>query len=342
MTMPISELNQIMEALRAGEKEEAVAVLRQVLKHDPYNVQALVWLGGLTHHMREGIIALERALQLDPENEAAGQTLDRLRALQVGGELVARWRDQNTEQLIRRRNHRLAILVDGDNARPVLIGEIFREAQKYGSLQIRRIYGDWTKPSMNGWKRILHTHAIQPIQQFHYTTGKNATDGAMIIDAMDILHTGQVDGFCLVSSDSDYTRLATRIAENGIFVMGIGRKKTPRAFVNACALFVYTENFLSPPLQPTTKKRTNGMQDCKQQNNQEAEVITLLEKAFEQAVQTDGKAYLGTMGICLQQLDPTFQPRKYGYKQLSQLIRAHGKFFKTETIASKIYVELKG
>src|SRR5512142_2686244 len=143
------------------------------------------------------------------------------------------------------RRQKIAVLLDGENAQSSLLPQMLVEAGRHGQVTVRRIYGDWTTNSMNSWKETLNFHAFQPIQQFRYTVGKNATDSAMIIDAMDILHSGVVDGFCLVSSDSDYTRLATRIRETGIFVMGIGEKKTPKAFVNACDLFVYTENLVS-------------------------------------------------------------------------------------------------
>src|SRR5579871_7006904 len=146
------------------------------------------------------------------------------------------------------------MLIDGDNAQASLIGETLAEAGKYGLVTIRRVYGDWTTANMGGWKDTLQTHAIQPIQQFRYTVGKNATDSAMIIDAMDILYTVNVDGFCLVSSDSDYTRLATRIREKSLFVMGIGKQLTPNAFVKACDIFVYTENLVKPPPNPSPSK----------------------------------------------------------------------------------------
>ena len=139
-------------------------------------------------------------------------------------------------------NRKMAVLIDGDNAQPSLIDKILTECAKFGNITIRRVYGDWTTPQMKGWKEALNTHAVQPIQQFRYTVGKNATDSAMIIDAMDILHSDLVDAFCLVSSDSDYTRLATRIREEGFFVMGIGRSITPKPFVKACNIFTYTEN----------------------------------------------------------------------------------------------------
>src|SRR5688572_21289809 len=145
------------------------------------------------------------------------------------------------------RNHRIAMLIDGDNAQPTLLEKMIIEASKYGTVIIRRIYGDWTDTTLNGWKKALPKHAIQPIQQFRYTVGKNATDSALIIEAMDLLHQGIADCFCLVSSDSDYTRLATRIRESGSFVIGIGKKMTPQSFVVACDVFIYTENLVDEP-----------------------------------------------------------------------------------------------
>ncbi|MFN8413470.1 MAG: NYN domain-containing protein [Anaerolineales bacterium] len=150
---------------------------------------------------------------------------------------------------------KIAMLIDGDNAQAGLLAQMLVEAGRHGQVTVRRIYGDWTTASMNSWKDTLNFHAFQPIQQFRYTVGKNATDSAMIIDAMDILHSGVVDGFCLVSSDSDYTRLATRIRETGIFVMGIGEKKTPKPFVNACDVFVYTENLVTEKKAVQQKNR---------------------------------------------------------------------------------------
>ncbi|MFZ4802979.1 MAG: NYN domain-containing protein, partial [Chlorobium sp.] len=160
------------------------------------------------------------------------------------------------EQISSLSRRKIAMLIDGDNAQSSLLSQMLVEAGKYGMVTVRRIYGDWTTPNMNSWKDVLNFHAIQPIQQFRYTIGKNATDSAMIIDAMDILHSRVVDGFCLVSSDSDYTRLATRIRETGIFVMGIGEKKTPKPFVNACDVFVYTENLVTEtkPAKPRVRK----------------------------------------------------------------------------------------
>ena len=215
---------------------------------------------------------------------------------------------------------KIAMLIDGDNAQAGLLSQMLVEAGRHGQITVRRIYGDWTTANMNSWKEILNFHAFQPIQQFRYTIGKNATDSAMIIDAMDILHSKVVDGFCLVSSDSDYTRLATRIRETGIFVMGIGEKKTPKPFVNACDLFVYTENLVaakklvSPKSPP--KSGTRKVKDEKE----EVDPMPLLTQAFEMAVQQDGWASLANMGNALYQLDPGFDPRTYGHKQLSRMI----------------------
>lgn len=273
------------------------------------------------------------------------------------------------------RTRRMAILIDGDNAQPSLISQMLAETSKYGMAVIRRIYGDWTTSNMSGWKETLQTHAIQPIQQFRYTVGKNATDSAMIIDAMDVLYEDRVDGFCLVSSDSDYTRLATRIREKGIFVMGIGKNTTPRAFVSACDVFVFTENLQKEAhgsLQQNKRTRTGssrrGSHSPKTEKNGEkpekttekapkngrsvvadepsADAMPLLMQAFDLAVQDDGWAFLGMMGNHLQQLDPSFDPRTYGYKQLSQLIRSYASTFEVK-MGSKgdgtfnVYVRLK-
>ncbi len=226
------------------------------------------------------------------------------------------------------------MLVDGDNAQPSLIEHVLAEITKYGTVTTRRIYGDWTTAQMRGWKDSLHTFAIQPIQQFRYTVGKNSTDSALIIDAMDLLHAGTVDGFCIVSSDSDYTRLATRIREQGLFVMGIGQDHTPEPFVKACEIFVHTENLVRPAQQET---RTKDMD--------KKEWIQIAERAVEMATQDDGWASLGEVGAYIRQLDPAFDVRTYGYKQLSLLIKSRPKLFetrqsKTEGGSSHIYVKL--
>jgi hypothetical protein len=229
---------------------------------------------------------------------------------------------------------KIAILIDGDNAQSSLLPQMLVEAGRHGQVTVRRIYGDWTTNSMNSWKETLNYHAFQPIQQFRYTIGKNATDSAMIIDAMDILHSDFVDGFCLVSSDSDYTRLATRIRETGIFVMGIGEKKTPKPFVNACDVFVYTENLVMEkklnqpkPNQPNKNSKAKKSKDEKE----ELDPMPILTQAFEMAVGQDGWAPLAGMGNALYQLDPGFDPRTYGHKQLSRMIASLKDRFEMKT-----------
>jgi uncharacterized LabA/DUF88 family protein len=222
---------------------------------------------------------------------------------------------------------KIAILIDGDNAQSSLLPQMLVEAGRHGQVTVRRIYGDWTTSNMNSWKETLNFHAFQPIQQFRYTVGKNVTDSAMIIDAMDILHSGVVDGFCLVSSDSDYTRLATRIREAGVFVMGIGEKKTPKAFVNACDLFVYTENLVEEK-KALQKKRTQSSRTKKadtgtepaEPDREDADPMPVLGQAFEMAVGEDGWARLDVMGNAIYQVDPGFDPRTYGHKQLSRML----------------------
>ena len=242
-------------------------------------------------------------------------------------------------------NRRLAMLIDGDNAQPALIEKMVAEASKYGLVTIRRVYGDWTTPQMKSWKEELSAHAIQPIQQFQNTIGKNATDSALIIDAMDILYEGNVNGFCLVSSDSDYTRLATRIREKGLFVMGIGQKTTPRAFVNGCEVFVYTQNLITEihetkPAQPSKEEAHASNGDSL------SDPLPLLKNAFDMAVQEDGWAFLGTVGGNLHRLDPSFDVRTYGHKQLRQLINVYKNTFevrveKSRSGPSLIYIKLK-
>ena len=218
----------------------------------------------------------------------------------------------------------LAILIDGDNAQPSLIKHVLAETAKYGLVTTRRIYGDWTTAEMSGWKESLNSFAVQPIQQFRYTTGKNSTDSAMIIDAMDLLHAGSVRGFCIVSSDSDYTRLATRIREQGLFVMGVGKSTTPKAFVNACEVFVYTEN-LAPQAGKSAKVKVLGSSDW-------TERVT---NAIEIADPEGGWVLLATVGTNLRQLDPAFDPRSFGHKKLSLLIKSRSDLFETRQSKAK-------
>ena len=218
------------------------------------------------------------------------------------------------------RSGHIALLIDGDNAQPSLIEDILAEVAKYGIVTTRRIYGDWTLPQMSGWKKGLQTYAIQPIQQFRYTVGKNATDSALIIDAMDLLHAGSLDGFCIVSSDSDYTRLATRIREQGLFVMGIGRRQTPDSLVNACEIFVYTENLNLP-------ERTSASQTVTPESSK---WIVMMGRAIEAVLDEDGWANIGAVGSQIRKLDPAFDHRSYGHSRFSLLIKSRPDKFETE------------
>ena len=226
---------------------------------------------------------------------------------------------------------RFAVLIDGDNAQASLLPQILAEVSKVGLITIKRIYGDWTTTNMNQWKESLHKHAIQPEQQFRYTTGKNATDSAMIIDAMDLLHSNDVQGFCIVSSDSDYTRLATRIREDGLFVIGVGEKKTPEAFVNACNQFIYSEN-----LAVTQKPKRKRIKRQKQKESQDiGDPLPLLIQGFEMAAKEDEWTYLATMGNSLRQLDPAFDPRTYGHQKLQSLLKDYPDTFVLKQDRSK-------
>ena len=214
------------------------------------------------------------------------------------------------------KDRRIAILIDGDNAQPKLLEHILEEVSKAGIVTIRRIYGDWTSSNMKGWKEQLNVNAVQPIQQFSYTKGKNSTDSTLIIDAMDILHGKLVDGFCIVSSDSDYTRLATRIREEGIFVMGIGEKKTPEPFVKACERFIYTENL---DIEDEKPKRRLKVSDQK--------LIKMLRKAFYMVVEEDESAHMGKVGEALRKINPGFDVREYGFHSLTSMFRSLNKHF---------------
>lgn len=223
------------------------------------------------------------------------------------------------------KNNNIAILVDGDNAQPKLLELILEEVSKYGKVTIRRIYGDWTTPQMNSWKDLLNDLSFSPIQKFNYTTGKNSTDSSLIIDAMDILHDKMVDGFCIVSSDSDYTGLAKRIREEGIFVMGVGEKKTPNAFVQSCEIFTYCENLM--PLKQSEETAKNTEQNAKKADGVAEDDyktltkndIKLIDRAFDMSVDEEIEAYISTVGGNLRKLKPSFDPRAYGFKNLTQM-----------------------
>ena len=218
---------------------------------------------------------------------------------------------------------KFAVLIDGDNAQASLLSKILAEVSKVGLITIKRIYGDWTTTNMNSWKDSLHKYAIQPVQQFRYTIGKNATDSAMIIDAMDLLHSNDVEGFCIVSSDSDYTRLATRIREEGLFVIGVGEKKTPESFTNACNQFIYSEN-LTVTEEPKKKPRKKTKKEEKPDVH---DPLPLLLQGFQMAAKEEEWVYLASMGNFLRQLDPAFDPRTFGHQKLQSLIKDYPETF---------------
>ena len=235
---------------------------------------------------------------------------------------------------------RFAVLIDGDNAQASLLPHILAEVSKVGLITIKRIYGDWTTTNMNSWKESLHKHAIQPVQQFRYSVGKNATDSAMIIDAMDILYSNDVDGFCIVASDSDYTRLATRIREEGLFVIGVGEKKTPEAFTNACNQFIYCENLVV--IRETRRER--GKKPEKEEKVDIPDLLPFLIQGFEMAVKEEEWVHLASMGSALRQLNPAFDSRTYNHPKLQSLIKDYPETFMLKPDRSKkppvLYVAL--
>lgn len=236
---------------------------------------------------------------------------------------------------------RLAVLIDADNANADLIELLLKEIAKYGTSHVKRIYGDWTNFRLNKWKDKLNKFAIQPIQQFGYTTGKNATDSALIIDAMDLLYTQNFDGFCLVSSDSDFTRLASRIRESGLVVYGFGEKKTPEAFISTCDKFIYTEILgqVDGDYRPDStqagddKSQPKSASDTKnhQKLKSNKQLVKFLKDAYEAVDSEDEWAHLGVFGAQLTKISPAFDSRNYGYKKLSDLVRATDMFEVRET-----------
>lgn len=230
--------------------------------------------------------------------------------------------------------NKIAILVDGDNAQAKLLKPILEEVSKYGKVTVRRIYGDWTTPHMNSWKEKLNDLSFTPIQKFSYTTGKNSTDSSLIIDAMDILHDKIVDGFCIVSSDSDYTGLAKRIREDGVFVMGIGVATTPNAFVQSCEVFTYCENIAEealveeqPALEPkktivaeARKVKKGGSDDQETKAKRYPKVdINLIHKAYDMSTNEEEETLIAIIGGNLRKINPSFDSRTYGFKNLSSL-----------------------
>jgi uncharacterized LabA/DUF88 family protein len=229
---------------------------------------------------------------------------------------------------------RLAVLIDADNAQPSITEGLLAEVAKYGTAHVKRAYGDWTQPQLKGWKDQLLSQSIQPIQQFAYTRGKNATDAAMVIDAMDLLYSGRFDGFCIVSSDSDFTRLAARLRESALTVYGFGERKTPKPFVAACDKFIYIENLTfddsdddddsggatraqGAPARPPRRKPATATE-----LKNDVSLVTFLRNALEAASDDDGWAPLAGVGNIITNQRPDFDPRSYGYGKLSDLITA--------------------
>lgn len=271
---------------------------------------------------------------------------------------------------------RLAVLIDADNAQASVIGGLLEEVARYGVASVRRIYGDFTTQQQGAWKKVLLKHSIQPVQQFAYTSGKNATDSALIIDAMDLMYTRRFDGFCLVSSDSDFTRLAQRLREEGLTVYGFGERKTPDPFVQACDKFIYVEVLRAEAVEkpavaspgkprpaPAAAKKsggstrpatapaaapTAGALDAPAAGGSKAEVpLALIRQAIEEASDEEGWAHLGAVGSYLNKIRPDFDPRLYGSRKLSDLVRKQARHFDTEERGSagsggkSIYVRAK-
>lgn len=239
---------------------------------------------------------------------------------------------------------RLAVLIDADNASAAVIGDILSEVASIGSASVKRIYGDFTAPNLSNWRAVLLEHAIQPVQQFHNTVGKNASDSALIIDAMDLLHTRELEGFCLVSSDSDFTRLATRIREDGLSVYGFGEEKTPKSFITACDHFTYTEIFREKAVVSSKKNaltKSAPLRDLKKDKAFKA----VLARSIDATTTESGRAALSAVGSYLTNLLPDFDPRNYGFRKLSDLVEEMPSFRlvreKTAGGAKVLYVERK-
>ena len=243
---------------------------------------------------------------------------------------------------------KLAVLIDADNTSATCAQDLLEEIAKYGIASVKRIYGDWTKPNLNGWKECLLEHSIQPVQQFAYTTGKNATDGAMIIDAMDLLYTGRFSGFCIVSSDSDFARLAARIREQGVIVYGFGERKTPRPFITACDKFVYFDVLNTAGEQKeaeaVTAPKAAAAKPAPAKAALDRAALDMLAKAVTASADEDGRANLARVGAHLAKQSPDFDARNYGFPRLSDLVEASG-IVEVERIGENpkiIMVRLKG
>ncbi|OQX74118.1 MAG: hypothetical protein B6D59_03565 [Campylobacteraceae bacterium 4484_4] len=234
-----------------------------------------------------------------------------------------------------KKDMKIAVLIDAENARAASLGSILTELSKHGNIIVKRAYGDWSAPELKNWKKIVNELAIQPIQQFSYTQGKNSSDAAMLIDAMDLLYSGKFDAFALVSSDSDFTKLASRLKESQIHVFGVGERKTPLAFRNACDDFVYVEvlRSLDEEEESEPHKRKNEENESnhskpktRQQLAQDTKLINMLRNAADEVADEDGWAPLAESGSLIKRQFPDFDPRNYGYPKLSKLIEATGLF----------------
>ncbi|MEM9982599.1 MAG: NYN domain-containing protein [Bacteroidota bacterium] len=240
----------------------------------------------------------------------------------------------------------LAVLIDADNIPHAHVKEMLNEIAKFGTPTIKRIYGDWTKRQVAGWKKPLLENAITPIQQYSYTKGKNATDAAMIIDAMDILHSNKVNGFCLVSSDSDFTRLATRLRESGMFVIGLGEKKTPSPFIVACDKFIYIE-ILGSTSKKASKKPSQTTESEQELDAIDQTFIRLVKSSVNDLADDDGWAFLAEVGSLIMKKKPDFDPRNYGFTKLTPLIKSLKEDFIVDvrevahTHIKHIYIKIK-
>ena len=249
---------------------------------------------------------------------------------------------------------RLAVLIDADNVPYSCVKQMFEEVAKYGIPTFKRIYADWTKPTVSGWKNVLLENAITPIQQYSYTTGKNSSDSAMIIDAMDILYSGKVDGYCIVSSDSDFTRLAIRLREAGMKVIGIGEKKTLLPFITACDKFIYIEILKKPEVEVATTTTKTGTKPLRKPpkiqseplNKIDQKLVKLLSDSITDIADEDGWVYLGDLGNLILKKKPDFDSRNYGFQKLLPMIKTIQKFEVDERETGKknirhVYIRIK-
>ncbi|CAM3936848.1 NYN domain-containing protein [Ectopseudomonas alcaliphila] len=250
-----------------------------------------------------------------------------------------------------RQHKHFAVLIDADNAPAAIVEGLFEEIAKYGVASVKRIYGDWTQPNLGSWKKVLLDHSIQPIQQFAYTKGKNATDSSLIIDAMDLLYTRRFDGFCLVSSDSDFTRLAARIREEGLEVIGFGEQKTPKPFVSACDKFIYTELLrndapavepestisdvsAAPPTPVTSAESKSTAQPAPNKVKPLKVPVDFIAKVIDDNSDEDGWCHLGLLGSNISKLRSDFDSRMYGFKKLSDLVKAQNGRFELQVLGA--------